>query len=121
MAAFNKCSRDSLQDWGVDPAVEDQIVRPVWATNPDRWLFASDYPSDMLVLGRESAVAVRLLVDASGRITKCTPLSHFNEPAFTKITCERIQERARLQPAELADGTKVPSYFIRRVVFQMRR
>lgn len=121
MAAFEKCSRESLKDWGVDPAVEDRIVRPVWSSNPDKWLFASDYPRSMLMLGKESAIAVRLLVDASGRITKCTPLSHFNEPAFTTITCQRIQERARLQPAELADGTKVPSYFIRRVVFQLRR
>lgn len=121
MAAFTKCSRDSLKDWGVDPVVQEQVVRRVWTSNPDRWLFADDYPREMLMLGKESAVAVRLLVDANGRITKCTPLSHFNEPAFTEITCDRIQERARLQPAELADGTKVPSYFIRRVVFRMSR
>jgi hypothetical protein len=28
-------------------------------------------------------------------------------------------KRARFEPAELADGTKVPSYYIRRVIFRM--
>lgn len=119
MKAFEQCSRDSLKDWGVDPDVDDQIVRPVWAANPASWLFASDYPIDMLKRGEESQVAVRLLVDAAGKITKCTSLSHFDEPEFNRITCDRIMSRARLEPAELADGTKVPSYYTQRVVFQI--
>ena len=31
---FDKCSRDSLRDWGIDPDLEDKIVRPVWAPQP---------------------------------------------------------------------------------------
>ena len=79
MAAFDQCGRDSLKDWGVDPAVEAKIVRPVWAINPTQWLFESDYPRDMLMRGKESEVAVRLLVDASGKVSRCTSLSHFTE------------------------------------------
>jgi hypothetical protein len=119
MAAFAKCGRDSLTDWGVDPDVEDKIVRPVWAVNPNGWLFESDYPRDMLMRGKESVVAVRLLIDASGKITRCTPLSHFTEEEFNRITCASITARARFEPAELADGTKVPSYYTRRVIFQI--
>lgn len=119
IAAFDKCSRDSLADWGVDPEVEDKIVRPVWALNPSEWLFANDYPRDMILLGKESEVAVRLLIDASGKVTKCTSLSHFEEKEFNQITCDLITKRARFEPAELADGTKVPSYYTRRVVFRI--
>lgn len=119
MKALEKCGRDSLKDWGVDPQLDAQIVRPVWAVNPTKWLFPSDYPVDMLRRGEQSAVSVRLLVDASGKITKCTSLSHYDEPEFNRITCDRIISRARLEPAELADGTKVPSYFVQRVVFQL--
>ena len=119
MAAFDQCSRDSLKDWGVDPNVEDKIVRPVWAVNPTQWLFESDYPRDMLMRGKQSEVAVRLLIDASGKVTRCTSLSHFTEEEFNRITCATIVKRARFEPAELADGTKVPSYYTQRVVFRI--
>ena len=118
---FEECNRDSLRDWGVDPAVEAKIVRPLWAINPSEWLFSSDYPSAMAARGAESVVAVRLLVDGAGRVTKCTPLSHFDEPEFNKVSCARISQRARFEPAELADGTKVPSLYTRRIVFRMAR
>jgi hypothetical protein len=118
---FDECNEASLRDWGVDPAVEAQIVRPLWAITPSGWLFASDYPSGLAARGAESVVSVRLLVDAAGRVTKCTPLSHFDEAEFNRVSCARITERARFAPAELADGTKVPSHYTRRVVFRIGR
>ena len=96
-------------------------MRPVWTVNPSEWLFASDYPRDMLARGKESELAVRLLIDASGKVTKCTSLSHFAEQEFNRITCENIVKRARFEPAELADGTKVPTYMTRRVIFRIAR
>jgi protein TonB len=65
-------------------------------------------------------VSVRLLVDASGKVTNCTSLSHFDAPEFNKVVCEKFKARARFEPAELADGTKVPSYYVNRVIFKMR-
>jgi hypothetical protein len=117
--AFDQCSRDSLKDWGVDPDLEDKIVRPVWTPNASAWFSPDDYPKDMLRTLHESVVKVRLLVDATGRVTKCTSLSHFREPEFNKVTCDKFTERARFEPAELADGTKVPSYYVNKVVFRI--
>jgi protein TonB len=65
----------------------------------------------MLKSGEQSDVKVRLLVDASGRVTKCTSLSHFKAPEFNQVVCANFTKRARFEPAELADGTKVPSYY----------
>lgn len=121
MAAFDKCSRDSLKDWGVDPDLEDKIVRPVWAPNPASWFSPSDYPGPMAALGEQSEVKVRLLVNAEGKVTKCTSLSHFNLPAFDKVVCDKFTQRAVFQPAELADGTKVPSYYTVHVRFELER
>jgi protein TonB len=73
----------------------------------------------MLASGHESVVRFRLLVDATGKITKCTSLSHFQEKQFEQLVCEKIARRARLRPAELEDGTKVPSYFVDTVRFQV--
>jgi len=116
---FDQCDRDSLRDWGVDPDVEDKIVKPVWVSDPSRWFSATDYPADMVNRLKESEVRVRLLVDAAGRVTKCTSLSHFDEPEFNRIVCDKFIKRARFEPAELADGTKVPSYYINRVIFRI--
>lgn len=116
---FDQCSRDSLRDWGVDPDVEDKIVSRAWAPDAGRWFSADDYPQAMWAQGKESEVRVRLLVDATGKASKCTSLSHFNEPDFNRTVCAIFMKRARFAPAELADGTKVPSYYINRVVFKM--
>ena len=119
--AFDQCSRDSLRDWGVDPDVEDKIVRGVWAPNPGAWFSQADYPRDMARFGQESVVKVRVLVDATGRVTNCTTVSHFKEAEFNKITCDKFTARAHFEPAELADGTKVPSYYVNKVIFRMAR
>jgi TonB family protein len=119
--AFDKCSRDSLADWGVDPNLEDKIVRPVWAVNWKEWLTGRDYPRELAIRGEESTVKVRLLIDATGKVTNCTSLSHYDEKEFNRITCENIVKRGRFEPAELADGTKVPSYYVRTIVFRLAR
>lgn len=117
--AFDKCNRDSLRDWGVDPDVENKIVRPAWASDPRKWFSSKDYPRDMLLIGQESTVKIRVLVDANGHVTKCTSLSHYKAPEFNKITCAKFTERAHFEPAELADGTKVPSYYVNIIVFRI--
>ena len=117
--AFDQCSRDSLRDWGVDPDVDSKIVRPVWAPRPWAWFNPGDYPRDMLIRGQESVVKVRVLVDATGRVTKCTSLSHFKAPEFNKIVCDKFTAKAHFEPAELADGTKVPSYYVNKVKFRI--
>jgi hypothetical protein len=116
---FDKCSRDSLRDWGVDPDIDDKIVRRAWSPDVFRWFTSDDYPAVMVRQGKESEVRVRLLVDAAGNVSKCTSLSHFNEPDFNRVVCDKFMKRAKFRPAELADGTKVPSYYINRVVFKM--
>lgn len=120
--SFDKCSRNSLKDWGVDPDLEDKIVRPVWAPGGiAKWFSTDDYPRKMLMQGRESDVKIRLLVDASGKVSKCTSLSHYDSPEFNQITCNLIVKRAKIEPAELADGTKVPSYATLRIRWEMGR
>lgn len=119
--AFDQCSRNSLRDWGVDPDVDDKIVRPVWAPEPWKWFSTNDYPRVLAMRGEESVVKVRVLVDATGQVTKCTSLSHFMEAEFNKITCDKFTARAHFEPAELADGTRVPSYYVNKVVFRLER
>ena len=52
-------------------------------------------------------------------MTSCTSLSHFDAPEFNKVVCDKFKARARCEPAELADGTKVPSYYTAHIVFRI--
>lgn len=117
--AFDKCSLDSLSGWGVNAEVEDRIVRPAWSPNTASWFTSDDYPRDMAIRREESDVKVRLLVDATGRVTKCTSLSHYRENSFNDVVCKKFTRRAHFEPAELADGTKVPSFYINHIIFKM--
>jgi len=119
MKMFEQCDRDLLKDLGLDPDVQDRIARPAWAPNPASWFTAKIYPRSSLLKGEEVSVLIRLLVDASGRVTKCTSLSQFDAPEFKKAVCDAATKYAIFQPAELADGTRVPSYFINRIQFRI--
>ena len=115
------CSRHQLRGWGLDPDVEEKIVRPVWAAEPSSWFTSDDYPMSRVMRNEESVVQARLLVDATGKITKCTALSHIDAPEFQKAVCDAYTKRGRFEPAELADGTKVPSYYVQTTIFRMPR
>jgi hypothetical protein len=116
---FDQCNRDSLRASGVDPDLEDKIVLPPWPIDRLHWMSADDYPPSMWSTHNESEVSFRLLVDRAGNVTKCTSLSHFRHKEFDEVVCAKLTQRAKFAPAELADGTKVPSYYVNRVIFQM--
>ena len=116
-----ECSRHQLRGWGLDPDVEDKIVRPVWAAKPGSWFTSNDYPMSRVLRNEESVVEARLLVDASGKVTKCTALSHVDAPEFQKAVCDAFTKRGRFEPAELADGTRVPSYYVQTTQFRLPR
>ena len=116
---IDSCLRDSLKDWGVDPALDEKIVRSVWSAHPSLMFSSGDYPPGMLNAGQQADVSIRLLVDATGRVAKCTATSQFVETGFNAATCKIVTKRAMFEPAELADGTKVPSYYLRRIKFRI--
>jgi TonB family protein len=116
---FDQCIRDEMRGWGIDPDLEDKIARPVWALNPGEWLSSADYPMDMIRKSQESAVRVRLLIDAAGKVTNCTTVTQVDAPDFERAVCSAILAHARFAPAELADGMKVPSYYMQQIIFRL--
>ena len=119
IAMFDECERDLLRHWGVDPAIQDKIVKPVWGTSPLNGFSSNDYPNDALARREESTVTVRLAVDSSGKVTKCASLSVYSAPDFNKVVCNVYLTRAKFAPAELEDGTKVASYFSQSITFKI--
>ena len=117
MKALDQCDRDLLQHLGLDLTVQDKIARPVWSTT--WWIDPSSYPTTRIMMGEEASVTVRALVDAAGKITACSAHSQYDAPDFNKAVCASLVKNAVLQPAQLADGTKVPSYFTQHVIFRI--
>lgn len=94
----------------MDPAVEGKIVRlPVATRNIANLFSASDYPSVAFRDGDESTIQARLNIGADGAVTKCTSLTRFKAPGFDTVVYDKLSG-LRYKPAELLDGTKVPSY-----------
>lgn len=120
VAMLGDCTRDLVKSWGLDPDVQEKIVRAEKPKTPvSSWFTTADYPSEALSRGERAVVKARVLVDATGKITKCTSLSHFDAPAFQKTVCDVVLKRGGYQPAELGDGTKVATYSTVTIRFQM--
>ena len=110
--AMRKCTDDLVRTWGLDPEAMKRLTRrPTPKTNPGIWLKPNDYPGSALSTGAQSLVSFRLLIDSTGTPTDCLiQRSYGNEP-FNKITCEKIMERARFEPALDAEGKPTASYY----------
>lgn len=119
LQAMRDCAREQLSAWGVDPEVEDRIVKPAFARQPlYRLIGPDDYPREALRGGQQSIVKARLLIGADGKVTRCTSLTPFRAAGFAEVTCKKL-EQATFEPAQLADGTKVPSYTVASILFRM--
>ncbi len=119
IAMMRDCANEQLQQWGVDPAVEDKIIHLPVATKSLTNLFSSsDYPMEASRAGEQSMIQARLNIGADGVVTKCTGLTRFKAPAFDKVVCDKLKG-VRYKPAELADGTRVPSYDLVSIRFVM--
>ncbi|GLR48324.1 energy transducer TonB [Sphingomonas astaxanthinifaciens] len=119
LAMMRQCAREQLADWGVDPDLEDRIVVPARSkTFLGTYLKSSDYPRDALSQGKQAILQARLNVGADGKVTNCTSLTAFRAPEFANVVCRSLS-KAEFEPAELEDGTKVPSYITTTIRYEI--
>jgi hypothetical protein len=119
MELMRGCNHEQMADWGLDPSVQDKIVLRAVNKRDLVTLFSErDYPYLPLQAGQMSVVAARLIVGADGKVSRCTSLTPFTGEGFKEVVCKRLS-MAVFEPAQLADGTKVPTYQTVRVRFRM--
>jgi hypothetical protein len=112
MGVLRKCTDDLLKAWGLDPAVQAGLSRRVVPTsNPGSWVTGADYPRGQLQARQTALVRFRLIVDESGKLAGCRVQRATQGYEFAQVTCNRISERARFEPALDAAGKPVASYF----------
>ena len=66
VGAMDKCTLDSLKDWGLDPSIEDKIVKRPRPLTPGLGFTPSDYPDREAWFGEQSSIKFRLIVDSHG-------------------------------------------------------
>lgn len=110
--AMRKCTDDLVRTWGLDPDAMRRLTRwPTAKTSPGTWLKPNDYPGSALSTGAQSLVSFRLLIDSTGTPTDCLIQRSYGDERFNRITCDKIVERARFEPALDAQGKAVASYY----------
>lgn len=120
MAAMRKCTNDMAQAWGIDLAAHQQLTRPVVPTdNPGSWLNSNDYPRALLARGIQGLVQLRLSVGADGVPTQCHIQRSTRPQEFDDISCKRLLQRARFEPALDAQGKPIASFYRQAIRFQM--
>lgn len=112
LRTLDKCSQESVTDWGIDPKIDAAIVKPAWIRNSDKIFSSSDYPSSAVQERAQADISVRLNVSPAGAVTNCVPVTPVNSPDIIAATCDILRKRAEFYPAELRDGTKVPDYYV---------
>ncbi len=120
MTAMRECTDSMAQGWGIDIAAHEQLTRPVVPTsNPANWLKSNDYPRALAVRGIQGLVQLRLSVGADGVPTQCHIQRSTRPEEFDDISCKRLMQRARFEPALGAAGEAIASYYRATIRFQL--
>lgn len=114
VAALRQCVDDALREWGIDPAAI-AALRTMPILNPALVVSDSDYPAAAIREGRQGATLVRMMLDATGRVTECVPVVSSGHVILDVRTCAVFRQRVRATPATGADGRPAPSAIVIRL------
>lgn len=119
--AMDTCNRDLRSHWNADEAGQARISTKAAALlTPDRYVTASDYPSQASFEGRDGSTAVSLLIDEAGAVKDCLVEKASGVATLDAQTCIIIRERAKFNPAKDAEGTPIRSRITYRFRWQTR-
>lgn len=120
MGVLRQCADAMVARWGFDPAVQRNLIRPpLPASDPGRWMVASDYPTGLLRKGAQGSVYVRLDVDREGNAVRCHVQQATRPEGFADVVCRATLSRASFLPALGPGGEPVESFWQSSVRFEI--
>lgn len=119
--ALNQCVDELLYHWGIDVEAHKSLTRPALPINLPEIPRMIDYPPKMVQRSMPGVVNIRLGIDETGRITGCHIQMPLSDPAFEESSCANIQHALEFEPALDKDGKPIPSYWVTKVIFQIRQ
>lgn len=117
-AAFDKCEREVLAGWNVDPAALDPDKAPTPLRSPVRYFSPADYPTQAIQAGHVGRVVAILNVNAGGFVTDCR-IGSSSWPDLNDATCKQGR-RVRFTPARDATGRPTTGIYLLPVRWTMR-
>lgn len=120
MAAMRKCTDNLVTHWGIDLEEHAKLTRrAIPRESPATWLSSRDYPRGLVAMGVQGLVQLRLSVGTDGVPTQCQIQGSTRGADFDEISCKRLMERARFEPALGADGQPIASFYRTSIRFMM--
>jgi TonB family protein len=86
---------------------------------PSSWMSDQDYPAAAIRAGESGTVAIRLDVDAQGRVTGCTVTASSGSATLDSTTCRIMQTRGHFRPARDGGGKEVASTWSTRITWRL--
>ena len=120
--AMRDCVDELMSHWDLDPEVQRNLLRPVSPRNYEesaRALIDQGYPHAMARNGEQTAMRIRMSVDASGKGTICKAQMQIGHPEFEKAACDLLLRRLEFHPALNRNGEAVASYWTISIVYRM--
>jgi TonB family protein len=119
-AELRKCTDNLVTSWGIDVAKHKKLQQPLKPTvSLDKWIIASDYPRNMLAMGKRSLIHIRMIVDTNGTPTSCNIQQSNRLPEFDILVCKSLMKRAKFTPALDENGLPIISYWTQSVFFNL--
>jgi hypothetical protein len=115
LAMLRNCVNDLYKSWGVDPVQQKSLSRPARPSKSTVNSVRFDFPGEPLLAGLSAYVPVRLLIDATGKVTSCVVQVEGIDEAFKKAVCTHLQ--GKFTPALNAAGKPVASLFYTSVIY----
>lgn len=121
MKALEKCERELLISWGMDPVVLDSIAKPAFHPNLVMIFSTNDYPSPALRQREQGTAGVYFRIGTDGRVSNCRVAETSGSSTLDAQTCAIIVRRARYQPAKTKTGELVASIGFQRIRWEIPR
>ena len=116
LAALQLCHDDLLREWGLDVTAYRALRSPPTPHGAEAgWVTTADYPDTTA----QGTVTTIMSVGSDGSVTSCRIQVSSRAPELDSAACRALTRRARFNPAIAVDGTPVPSWFVRRIVWRL--
>ncbi|WP_183929139.1 TonB family protein [Sphingomonas sp. BK345] len=107
--AVERCQRDVLASYGVDPERNKNVTVPALLQDYVNLLAPWNYPPEAKKQRAEGRVAALVHVSAGGRVETCAPVETSGNKALDQGTCVLLVRMGRYTPARDALGVSIAS------------
>lgn len=118
LAALKECEADLLESWGYSRAAQAAVAEPPKGSL--QGLFrVDDYPMDLVAMGIQGSVGLRLRIEPDGKISECSIMESSGNANLDSHTCALAKRRARYTPAMGYDRNPVWSFTFANVTWML--